>query len=85
MSAIQNFYNDKQRAIEEILDMNKRAKTVGDVFLSDSNNVCNHFEKNSISSINIPSDALLIMGLIFILSDDNCDKMLIFALLYILM
>lgn len=37
------------------------------------------------SNADIDPDTLLIMGLIFLLSTENCDKKLLFALMYILL
>lgn len=72
-----NFFQNKQRAIEQLREMNKRAKQPND-----------QNKKNKISSptqgINIEQDTLLILGLILVLANDECDNLLILALLYLL-
>ena len=79
-----DFQNDKQRAIEQMREMNKRATS--DLHCTNEYNQCTQktLERNFINGINIPQDALLIFGLIFILSKEKCDKLLLLALLYIL-
>ena len=83
MADTNNFSQNKQRAIEQMREMNKRAKQP-----CSSNENQEHIEKKSAQNaefgINIPSDTLLILGLILILSNENCDKLLLLALLYIL-
>ncbi len=72
-----NFFQNKQRAIEQLREMNKRAKQPND-----------QNKKNKISAsaqgINIEQDTLLILDLILILANDDCDNLLILALLYLL-
>lgn len=79
-----DFQNDKQRAIDQMREMNKRATS--DQHYTNEYNQCTQktLERNLINGINIPQDALLIFGLIFILSKEKCDKLLLLALLYIL-
>ena len=81
MTTTDGFSSNIERAVDEMLDMSKRAKHA-------HNNRKIEREKpepkNSMSSINIPSDTLLILGLILILSNENCDKLLLLAMLYIL-
>lgn len=71
-----NFSQDKEHAIEQLREMNRRATQPS---AADSRQI-----KNSQPGTNIPSDALLILGLILILSNENCDKLLLLALLYIM-
>lgn len=72
-----SFFQNKQRAIEQLREMNKRAKQPND-----------QNKKNKISAsaqgINIEQDTLLILDLILILANDDCDNLLILALLYLL-
>lgn len=78
---MQNFQNDKQHAIEELLNMNKKstyAKT--DTPIHNPQNELGNIKKG----INIPLDTLVILGLIIILTEEQCDTLLILALLYIL-
>lgn len=83
MTEAQNFSDCKQRATQELLEMNKRAQQSGNT-QNHQNGAASPATQNLIKSINIPSDALLVLGLVFILSNENCDKMLLLALLYIL-
>lgn len=78
---MQNFQSDKQRAIEELLNMNKKSSnTKAEVPLCNPN-----IERGNIKKgINIPLDTLIILGLIIILTEEQCDTLLILALLYIL-
>lgn len=74
------FTGDIERAAKEMLSMSKRAKSHADC----GKKTAALNQKNSNSSINIQSDTLLILGLILILSNENCDKLLLLAMLYIL-
>lgn len=78
---MQNFQSDKQRAIEELLNMNKKSSnTKSEIPLCNPN-----IERDNIKKgINIPLDTLIILGLIIILTEEQCDTLLILALLYIL-
>ena len=83
MADTNNFSQNKQRAIEQMREMNKRAKQPCS---SAEHQECSEKKpaQNTEFGINIPSDTLIILGLILILSNENCDKLLLLALLYIL-
>lgn len=81
MTTTDGFSSNIERAVDEMLDMSKRAKQAQNNRKSENEKT---EPKNSMASINIPSDTLLILGLILILSNENCDKLLLLAMLYIL-
>ena len=81
MTTTDGFSSNIERAVDEMLDMSKRAKQAQNNRKSENEKT---EPKNSMVSINIPSDTLLILGLILILSNENCDKLLLLAMLYIL-
>lgn len=81
MTTTDGFSVNIERAVDEMLDMSKRAKQAQNNRKSENEKT---EPKNSMASINIPSDTLLILGLILILSNENCDKLLLLAMLYIL-
>lgn len=74
MTDMHNYSINKQRAIAEMLDMNKRAKK--------SHNVQNNIFDSGLLSLN--SDTLVILALMYVLYSDNADTLLVFALAYIL-
>lgn len=75
-----NLASDIERAVDEMFNMNERAKQSS---VNCGGNAIEH-KKNSMPGINIPSDILLILGLILILSNENNDKLLLIVMLYIL-
>lgn len=85
MTDMHNFSNQKNRAINEMLNMSKRAsQTI-------PNNCKNKPEKTKIQSKKIPNknflianDDMLILGILLILAEDSCDLWLFLALIYIL-
>lgn len=82
-----NFSKAKQNAIDEMLNMNKRATHLNDV---PPQNNAPYSPNTSITSTpktdnSFSNDTLLIIGLILILSQDCSDTRLFLALLYILM
>lgn len=81
MTSTDGFSSNIERAVDEMLDMSKRAKQAQNNRKIESEKP---EPKKLMSSINIPSDTLLILGLILILSNENCDKLLLLAMLYIL-
>lgn len=87
MNDMHNFSAHKQRAIEQMLDMNKKALQTEP--LLQQNTVPNtHKAFNNLSDnlrLSISSDDILVIGLILILSEDCRDMWLFLALLYILM
>lgn len=87
MSDMHNFLNDKQHAIERMLDMNKRA-TKPQSFSPDktAQEPSKPLRKlSSNSGVSVSTDGMLIIGLILILSEDCQDMWLFLALIYILM
>lgn len=72
-----NFFQNKQRAIEQLREMNRRAKITDNATKSKSDN-------DKPATFTVDNDMLLIIGLIMILANENCDKLLILALLYLL-
>lgn len=87
MTEMHNFSRDKQRAITEMLDMNKKA-IKSNTFSADKtaaehkNPPKNSFVKSGLS---MSGDEILIIGLILILAEDCRDTWLFLALAYILM
>ena len=87
MIDMHNFSQDKKRAIEQMLDMNKKAVNRESVLPQNTANNVNKSPKNHLSkfSMSMSQDDILIIGLILILSGDCRDMWLFLALLYILM
>lgn len=87
MSDMHNFSQHKQRAITEMLEMNK--KSAQPRAQSQQNTASNGY--NSVKKlpqnfgIHFSNDDMLIMGLIVILSEDCRDTWLFLALIYILL
>lgn len=74
MTDMHNYSINKQKAIAEMLDMNKRAKK-------------SHTQQNNIFNstlLSLDSDTLVILALMYILYSDKADMLLVFALAYIL-
>lgn len=87
MNDMHNFSRDKQRAIEQMLDMNKRASQAEPPPQQSTSQNTHKSLKNLFnnSRLTISHDDILIIGLIIILSEDCHDIWLFLALLYILM
>ena len=86
MTEMHNFSRDKQRAITEMLDMNKKALK-SDAFSADKSAVKHkNPPQNSLakSGLSMSEDEILIIGLILILAKDCRDTWLFLALAYIL-
>ena len=87
MKDMQAFSNLKNRAINEMLEMNERAaKTVGSK-TEKGESVKQNVNKIRIEKggLSFSNDELLVLSLILILSKDSRDYWLFLALLYILM
>lgn len=87
MTEMHNFSRDKQRAITEMLNMNKKALK-SDAFSADKSAVKpKKLPQNLLakSGLSMSGDELLIIGLILILAEDCRDTWLFLALAYILM
>ena len=87
MIDMHNFSQDKKRAIEQMLDMNKKAVNRESVLPQNTANNVNKSPQNHLGkfSMSMSQDDILIIGLILILSGDCRDMWLFLALLYILM
>lgn len=75
MNDTHNYSINKQRAIAEMLDMNRRAKK------SQHTRGINPFPATGFS---LDSDTMVILALMLVLYNDNADMLLVFALAYIL-
>ena len=87
MSDMHNFTTRKNRAIDELKEMNKRA-TKTDESCGDKrvNSPCNSDNSGRFNITFLTSnDDLLILGLIIILYEDCQDILLFLALIYILL
>ena len=82
MTGMHNFSNRKNNAINEMLEMNKRAKKTADI-PPQNNTKC---DKTHVPppGFSFSADELLVLGLVLILSKDCDDNLLFLALLYIL-
>ena len=80
MGAVHNYSFNKERAIKQMLEMNKRAKK------DDCDKQATHKNKPDTTTKQFPldSDTIKILSLMLILMGDCEDIMLIFALIYIL-
>lgn len=87
MSDMQSFSREKQRAIDEMFNMNKKAVQSDPLPKSNTASIAHDFSKNRGNKIDISlsPDDMMIIGLILILSDDCRDMRLFFALVYILL
>ncbi len=87
MNDMQDFFSIKNRAIDELLKMNKQASIKGDnkvVRVEKSSENQNKVTTQN-KGLSLSGDELLILGLVLILSNDSHDMWLFLALLYILM
>lgn len=85
MNQMHNYSIDKQRAIEQLLDMNKRATQ--NTKKHDKTRCTQHNGynfSNSIMHLPFDQDTITILALMFILYNNSNDILLIFALAYIL-
>ena len=87
MIDMHNFSQDKKRAIEQMLDMNKKAVNRESVLPQNTANNVNKSPKNHLGkfSMSMSQDDILIIGLFLILSGDCREMWLFLALLYILL
>ncbi len=87
MNDMQNFSNLKNRAINEMLEMNERAAKTGhsNVEFQEKTKQVPHKIHTENTSVCFSNDEILILGIVFILSKDCSDYWLFLALLYILM
>lgn len=75
MNDMHNYSINKQRAIAEMIDMNKRATKPP------------HTKNSNVFLTNrflLDSETIVILAIMFILYNDNADILLLFALAYIL-
>ena len=88
MNKAQNYSIDKQRAIEEMLDMNKRANK-NNINMQNkcentaNKNLPNHFPA-PMANLPLDTDTLTVLALILLLYTNGNDLLLIFALFYII-
>lgn len=87
MNEMHKFSHDKQRAIEQLREMNKRAVKTEPLTAESTAQNSKKASKNLSDNfkISMSSDDILIVALILILSQDCHDKWLFLALFYILM
>lgn len=87
MNEMHKFSHDKQRAIEQLREMNKRAVKTEPLTTDGTAQNSKKASKNLSDNfkISMSSDDILIVALILILSQDCHDKWLFLALFYILM
>lgn len=81
------FNNQKQRAIDELLKMNKSApqKNEPPPEKPQQNNLFSGIDIPILSRLKTDGDLTLILGLLLLLLNEKADKRLLFALLYILL
>ena len=87
MTEMHNFSRDKQRAITEMLEMNKKALK-SEAFSVDKSAAKHKILPQNLlakSGLSMSEDEILIIGLILILAEDCRDTWLFFALAYVLM
>lgn len=89
MNGMHNFGVQKQRAINQINEMQKRATPPKEKPISDKNynTQLPQSQNKQPTRLSLPfnDDTLIVLGLILILQSENCDMLLILALAYILM
>ncbi len=89
MNTMHNFKIQKQHAINQINEMQKRSTNtkLQPDFLQKSTPVLSKTTKNENQkpTFVLSNDTLVILGLILILSSENSDMLLLLALIYILM
>lgn len=85
MNQMHNYSIDKQRAIEQMLDMNKRATQ------NAKKQTTTHYTQhngrefaNLFMHLPVDQDTITILAIMFILYNNSSDMLLIFALAYIL-
>ncbi len=88
MNSMHNFNSQKQMAINQLNEMQRRATAPKEMSATDKKPTKKpqksqeNFNKNILSALS--DDTLIILGLILILSSDNSDMLLLLALAYIL-
>lgn len=87
MKDMQDFSDLKNRAINEMLQMNGRAVKTGhsNVEFQEKTKQIPHKIHTENKAVSFSSDEMLILGIVLILSKDCSDYWLFLALLYILM
>ncbi len=83
----QNFDIKKQRAIEEMLKMQKESNqnTKTEQPSPPKNSLFDSIDLPILNRLKNDSDLTLVLGLMLLLLNENADKRLLFALLYILL
>lgn len=87
MNDMHNFKAAKDKAIDELYQMNRRATENADLKHQNSSSAPFNNSKKLLKNFNLlnSDDELIILGLIMVLSKDCHDKWLFLALLYILL
>ena len=86
-----NFNSQKQRAIEELLKMQKESSSQPKpiqkpkVQKAPQNDLFGNIEIPILNRLKADGDLTLILGLLLLLLNEKADKRLLFALLYILL
>lgn len=82
----ESFNSQKQRAIDELLKMNKSAPQKNEPPLEKpQSNLFSGIDIPILSKLKTDGDLTLILGLLLLLLNEKADKRLLFALLYILL
>lgn len=81
----ENFYKQKQRAIEEILKMQHEAPKQNSPPAKPQSNSLLGIEIPILNRLKTDGDLTLVLGLLLLLLNEKADKRLLFALLYILL
>ena len=83
----ESFNNQKQRAIDEILKMQKNTPPPKPkpTQAQSQNNILGGLDIPILSRLKTDGDLTLILGLLLLLMNEKADKRLLFALLYILL
>lgn len=87
MNDMHDFSSDKQRAIAEMFDMNKKASKIATLPPQHTVNNAHKSPKSPLGNlrVSVSSDDIIIIGLMLILAEDCQDTWLFLALAYILM
>lgn len=85
MNSMHNFTKDKQRAIQQMREMNKRASVSAPKSAAKPHDTAHKHTSFALQNFSFPlsDDELLFLGLIMILSKDCDDTWLFLALFYI--
>ncbi len=85
MNKMHNYSIQKQRAIEQMLDMNKRATQNAKNQTTYPTQATHRESSDLFMHLSLDQDIIIILALMLILYNNGGDMMLIFSLAYILM